>query len=133
MRSLGCSAICSSQRVNYTVVASRSKGRMRPYFLYVLKANPGGLIKIGHSFNVEKRLQILRKAYSENLELIRVFSFPDLYSVRKTEIHLHHHFSSKRCKLMPIDLGWLDNTVGYTEWFSLTDEDLDFIDLYVGR
>jgi Meiotically up-regulated gene 113 len=82
-------------------------------YIYILKA-ANGLYKIGKTRNIAARINAIRTASPEKVEVYRVFQSTE-YS--RMEIHLHKMFANYR------EIG---------EWFRLTPEELETIDSIQG-
>jgi hypothetical protein len=63
--------------------------------LYILKALPSGLIKIGISDQFDRRLSAIRRQNSESIEVVRTFQGDGEY-IRQLEKELHEELNAIR-------------------------------------
>jgi hypothetical protein len=66
-----------------------------PLTLYILKALPSGLIKIGISDQFDRRLSAIRRQNSESVEVVRTYHGEDEY-IRQLEKELHEELNAIR-------------------------------------
>jgi hypothetical protein len=63
--------------------------------LYILKAVPSGLIKIGISDQFDRRLSAIRRQNSESIEVVRTYHGDGEY-IRQLEKELHEELNAIR-------------------------------------
>jgi Meiotically up-regulated gene 113 len=63
--------------------------------LYILKAVPSGLIKIGISDQFDRRLSAIRRQNSESVEVVRTYQGDSEY-IRQLEKELHEELNAIR-------------------------------------
>ena len=63
--------------------------------LYILKAVPSGLIKIGISDQFDRRLSAIRRQNSESVEVVRTYQGDGEY-IRQLEKELHEELNAIR-------------------------------------
>jgi hypothetical protein len=63
--------------------------------LYILKATPSGLIKIGISDQFDRRLSAIRRQNSESVVVVRTYHGDDEY-IRQLEKELHEELNAIR-------------------------------------
>jgi hypothetical protein len=66
-----------------------------PLTLYILKAVPSGLIKIGISEQFDRRLSAIRRQNSESVEVVRTYHGDGEY-IRQLEKELHEELNAIR-------------------------------------
>ena len=76
--------------------------------LYLVKALPSGLTKIGITGDWDARLSAIRRGNSEHVEVLKVFHGPE-DEIRELEKELHLELSG---------------SCDHHEWFQLTDSEL---------
>ena len=83
-------------------------------YVYIIKAE-NGLYKIGKSITPTSRISTLRTASPVDVQMYRIFKSSDYHYAEEV---LHDQFSEKRER---------------GEWFRLSEEDLKYLDAYVGN
>jgi hypothetical protein len=80
----------------FRILAARLRIRRRSRVtLYILKAVPSGLIKIGISDQFDRRLSAIRRQNSESVELVRTYHGDGEY-IRQLEKELHEELNAIR-------------------------------------
>lgn len=76
--------------------------------LYLVRASPSGLTKIGITRYWDNRLSAIRRGNSEHVEVLKIFSGPD-EDIRELEKELHAELAGSN---------------EHHEWFALSDPEL---------
>lgn len=92
-------------------------------FIYIIKSDFSGLTKIGISQDPVSRIKMISKDI-EDVRLINCFYIKS--GLINLEKHLHDMYSDKQALLE-------SQITGYTEWFELSDEDIENIEEFISE
>lgn len=83
------------------------------YILYLIQNEEAGIIKIGVTQNIVKRIKLFQNISGMKLILLKSYIIKNAFNIEKL---FHYQFYKKRT---------------YGEWFRLNDADLQSIDLFI--
>lgn len=92
-------------------------------FIYIIKSDFSGLTKIGISQDPMSRIKMISKDI-EDVRLISCFYIKS--GLINLEEHLHAKYRDKQVLLDP-------QIAGYTEWFKLSDEDIENVEEFISE